>query len=118
MPTEIRVPVTMVGAAAGRITVSAVRSEPSSCVRATLIQSSRTPATPKAVLMSMGQIEQMKMTKIAHASLSWMTKSASGIQACGEIGRSTWMTALSALQATGDMPIRKPSGMAGAAASV
>ncbi len=82
-------PVRIVGAAAGKITVKAVLSGLSSCVRATLTQSSRTPATPKAVLISIGQIEQMKITKIALASLSWITKSASGIHAKGEIGRNT-----------------------------
>ena len=89
MPIEIRIPVRIVGAAAGRITVKAVLNGPNSCVRATLTQSSRTPATPKAVLISMGQIEQIKITKIADASLSPMMKSASGIHASGEIGRST-----------------------------
>jgi len=54
----------MVGAAAGRITVSAVRKVLTSSVRATLSQSRRTVATPKAVLISIGQIEQMKITKI------------------------------------------------------
>ena len=39
--------------------------------------------------MSIGQIEQMKITKIALASESWITKRASGIHASGEIGRST-----------------------------
>ena len=34
-------------------------------------------------------MEQMKMTKIALISLSWITKRASGIQASGEIGRNT-----------------------------
>jgi hypothetical protein len=43
------------------------------------------------VLISIGQIEQMKITKIALRSLSWMMNSASGIHASGEIGRSTWM---------------------------
>ena len=70
IPMEIRIPVTIVGAAAGRITVNAVLSGFSSCVRATFTQSARTPAMPKAVLISIGQIEQMKITKMAEASLS------------------------------------------------
>ena len=94
---EMRIPVTMVGAAAGKMTWNAVLNGPNSCVRATLTQSCLTPATPKAVFKSMGQIEQMKMTKIALASLSRMMNSASGIHAKGEIGRSTWMYGLSAL---------------------
>ena len=72
--------------------------------------------TPKAVLSSIGQIEQIKITKIAEVSESLMMNSASGIQASGETGRSTWMNGLSALYIKGDMPITKPSGMAMAAA--
>ena len=40
------------------------RSVPTSSVRATLIHSLRTAATPNAVLISIGQTEQMKITKI------------------------------------------------------
>ncbi|MNC70491.1 hypothetical protein D3C75_1213100 [compost metagenome] len=69
---EIRMPVMMVGAAAGRITWKALRSGPTSRVRATLSQSLRTPATPKAVLISIGQTEQMKITKIAEVVESLM----------------------------------------------
>ena len=53
----------MVGAAAGKMTKKALRSGDTSSVRATLSQSRRTEATPKAVLSNMGQIEQMKITK-------------------------------------------------------
>ena len=38
---------------------------PTSRVRETLIHSFRTLATPNAVLISIGQTEQMKITKIA-----------------------------------------------------
>ena len=61
-----------VGAAAGRITSKAVRQGETSSVRATLSQSRRTPATPKAVLISMGQIEQMKITKMPDKAASLM----------------------------------------------
>ena len=44
-------------------------------------------------------------------------KSASGIQASGEIGFSTWMNGSSARYISGDMPIRKPTGIATSAAS-
>ena len=54
----------MVGAAAGRITLKAVRKGPTSRVRATFSHSRRTLPTPKAVLISIGQTEQMKITKI------------------------------------------------------
>jgi len=91
MPMEMRMPVMMVGAAAGKITVNALRSGFTSSVRATLSQSRRTEATPKAVLMSIGQIEQMKITKTADTSESFSVNSASGIHASGEIGLSTWM---------------------------
>ena len=72
IPIEMRMPVRMVGAAAGRITSKARRTGPTSRVRATLSQSRRTEATPKAVLMSMGQIEQMKITKMPEADESLM----------------------------------------------
>src|SRR5258708_23167746 len=62
MPMEMRMPVRMVGAAAGRMTKSTLRKVPTSRVRATLSHSRLTEATPKAVFISIGQIEQMKMT--------------------------------------------------------
>ena len=65
MPIEIRMPVMMVGAAAGRITRKALRNAPTSSVAATLSHSLRTLATPNAVLISIGHSEQMKITKIA-----------------------------------------------------
>ena len=46
------------------------RSGLTSSVRATLSQSRRTLATPKAVLISIGQIEQMKITKMPDAAES------------------------------------------------
>ena len=61
----MRMPVRIVGAAAGKMTVRARRNGPTSSVRATFSHSLRTLATPNAVLISIGQIEQMKMTKIA-----------------------------------------------------
>lgn len=91
MPTEMRMPVMMVGAAAGRITSRAVRSRDTSSVRATFSQSCRTAPTPNAVFTSIGQSEQMKITKMAEVSASLMVYSANGIQASGEIGLSTWM---------------------------
>ena len=65
MPIEMRMPVRMVGAAAGRMIVKARRTVPTSSVRATLSHSLRTAATPNAVLISIGHSEQMKITKIA-----------------------------------------------------
>src|ERR1700686_792798 len=102
-------PVRIVGAAAGRITVNARLMVPTSSVRATLIHSLRTAATPKAVLSSIGHTEQMKITKIAEIEESLMVESASGIQASGEIGFRTWMKGSSALLIRGDIPIRNPS---------
>ncbi len=52
--------------------MKALRNGPTSSVRATLIHSLRTPATPKAVLISIGQTEQMKITKIEEVALSLM----------------------------------------------
>ena len=70
MPMLMRMPVRMVGAAAGRITSKARRSGLTSSVRATLSHSRRTLATPNAVLISIGQIEQMKITKTPLMMLS------------------------------------------------
>ena len=64
MPMLMRMPVTMVGAAAGRITWKALRSGETSSVFATLSHSRRTPATPNAVFSSIGHTEQMKITKM------------------------------------------------------
>jgi hypothetical protein len=67
--------------------------------------------------MSMGHREQMKMTKMADVPESLMVYRASGIQASGEMGLSTWMNGSSALYTRGDMPIRKPRGTAITAAN-
>src|SRR5690606_41492799 len=56
------------GAAAGKITVKARLTVPTSSVRATLIHSLRTPTTPNAVLSSIGHTEQMKMRSEEHTS--------------------------------------------------
>src|SRR5450432_3870294 len=90
MPIDMRMPVMIVGAAAGRITSNARRSGLTSSVRATLSHSLRTDDTPNAVLISIGQIEQMKMTNIDEVAESLIVYRASGIQASGEIGLSTW----------------------------
>ena len=50
--------------------VASVRKVPTSSVRATLSHSRRTLATAKAVLVSIGQTEQMKITKIDEIALS------------------------------------------------
>ena len=65
-------PVRITGAAAGRITRKAVRNGPTSSVRATFSHSLRTEATPNAVLISIGQTEQMKITKIEERCESLM----------------------------------------------
>ena len=72
MPMECASPSMMVGAAAGRMTWKAVRQVPASRVRATLSHSRRTLPTPWAVLSSIGQMAQMKMTKMAEMLLSLM----------------------------------------------
>src|SRR6185295_5968899 len=91
MPTEMRMPVMMVGAAAGNTTWNALRIGDTSSVRATFSHSRRTAETPNAVLISIGHSEQMKITKIDDVALSLIVNSASGIQASGEIGFNTWM---------------------------
>src|SRR5450830_835986 len=110
---EMRIPVRMVGAAAGRITRKALRSGLTSSVLATLSQSRRTDATPKAVFISIGQTEQMKITEIDESLIVYK---ASGIHASGEIGLRIWMKGFSALCISGDMPSKKPSGIATSAA--
>ena len=52
--------------------MKARRNVPTSSVRATLSHSLRTAATPNAVLISIGQSEQMKITKIADSPESLM----------------------------------------------
>src|SRR5471032_422684 len=91
MPTEMRMPVMMVGAAAGKITLNALRIGDTSSVRATSSHSRRTADTPNAVFISIGHNEQMKITNIDEVALSLIVYSASGIHASGEIGFSTWM---------------------------
>src|SRR3954466_16115266 len=102
IPIEMRIPVRMVGAAAGRMMVKARRRVPTSSVFATLSHSLRTAETPNAVLIIIGHSEQMKITKIDDRPESLMVYSASGIQASGEIGLSTWMNGSSALFISGD----------------
>ena len=70
MPMLMRMPVSMVGAAAGRITRNALRIDDTSSVSATLSHSRLTEATPNAVFTSIGQTEQMKMTKMPEADES------------------------------------------------
>ena len=64
MPMLMRMPVRMVGAAAGRITWKALRSGVTSSVRATFEPLAAHADTPNAVLISIGQTEQMKITKM------------------------------------------------------
>src|SRR5882672_6082001 len=86
MPIEMRMPVSIVGAAAGRITRNARRKGFTSSVRATFSQSLLTDATPCAVLISIGHSEQMNITDTPETDESLIVYSASGIQASGEIG--------------------------------
>jgi hypothetical protein len=72
IPIEMRMPVRMVGAAAGRKMVKARRSVPTSRVLATFSHSRRMEATPNAVLIIIGHSEQMKMTKIDDSPESLM----------------------------------------------
>ena len=85
----MRMPVTMVGAAAGKITKNALRSGLTSKVLATFNHSRFTDATPNAVLISMGQTEQMKITKIPLMLESFKVYKAKGIHASGLMGLST-----------------------------
>jgi hypothetical protein len=73
MRIEKRIPARIVGAAAGKITANAVRVAESSSVRATLMKSRRTLATPNAVLIKIGHSEQMKITNTEDPTESLMT---------------------------------------------
>src|SRR5262245_25046251 len=117
MPMEMRMPVRIVGAAAGRMIVNARRNVPTSSVLATLSHSRRTEATPNAVLIIVGHNEQLKIKKIDERLESLIVYSASGIQASGEIGLRIWINGSRALLIKGDIPIRKPTGTATATAS-
>ena len=66
---------------------------------------------PTAVLMMIGQIEVMKITKIADGWLSRNAASESGSQASGEIVRSTWKIGSRPRIAHIDWPISVPSMM-------
>jgi len=68
----MRMPVRMVGAAAGRITRKALRSGLTCSVAETLSHSRLTEATPNAVFTSIGQTEQMKITKMPEIDESLM----------------------------------------------
>ena len=64
---------------------------------------------PTAVLMMIGQIEVMKMTKIADGWPSRNAASDSGSQASGGIVRSTWKIGSSPRIAHTDWPISVPT---------
>ena len=72
---------------------------------------------PTAVLMMIGQIEVMKITKIADGWPSRKAASDSGSQASGGMVRSTWNSGSSPRIAQTDWPTSVPSAMPAIAAS-
>ena len=72
---------------------------------------------PTAVLMMIGQIEVMKITKIAEGWPSRNAASESGSQASGGTVRSTWKIGSSPRIAQIDWPTSAPSAMPTTAAS-
>ena len=72
---------------------------------------------PTAVLMMIGQIEVMKITKIADGWPSRKAASDSGSHASGGIVRSTWNSGSSPRIAQTDCPTSVPSAMPAIAAS-
>ena len=74
------------GAAAGKITVNAIRKGLTSNVFATLSHSFLTLATPKVVFISIGQIAHMNITNTEEVLLSLIVYKANGIHARGETG--------------------------------
>src|SRR5260221_12735747 len=71
---------------------------------------------PTEVLMMIGQIAVMKMTKNADGSVFLKAASESGSQASGGTVRSTWKIGSSPLRASELWPIRTPSATPGKAA--
>ena len=69
--------------------------------------------TPTAVLMITGQIEVMKITKIAEGLESWNAASDSGSQASGGTVRSTWKIGSRPRIAQTDWPMTAPIDDAG-----
>ena len=67
--------------------------------------------TPFAAAMTIGKSEAMKMRKIGAALPMPNQITASGIHASGEIGRSIWMSGLTARASDAYQPRRKPRGM-------
>ncbi len=64
--------------------------------------------TPTAVLITIGQIEVMKITKIADGSACWNPASEIGSQASGGMVRSTWKIGSSPRIAQTLWPISTP----------
>jgi len=64
---------------------------------------------PTEVLMMMGQIAVMKMTKIAEGSVFLKAASEIGSQASGGTVRSTWKIGSRPFKARLDCPMRTPS---------
>ena len=89
MLMEMRMPVKIVGAAAGKITFNALRNGFTSSVLATFSHSRFTADTPNAVLINIGHTEQIKITKMPLIDESLIVYSANGIHASGEMGLST-----------------------------
>ncbi len=73
--------------------------------------------TPAAVLSSVGQIQVMKITKIAEGFTALNSNRPIGSQASGLTGRNTWINGCQAVLKVLLMPMRKPSGIATATAS-
>ena len=67
--------------------------------------------TAFAAAMTIGNSDAMKMRKIGAALPMPNQITASGIHASGEIGRSIWMSGLTARASGAYQPRRKPSGM-------
>ena len=67
--------------------------------------------TPFAAAMTIGKSDAMKIRKIGAALPMPNQITASGIHASGEIGRSIWMSGLTARDSGGYQPSRNPSGM-------
>ena len=89
----------------------------SGCGKSTLLNLLAGLTTPTAVLMIMGQIEQIKMVQIAAGLAPLNTSKPIGSQASGDTGRSRLMSGLNMRDRKLKRPITKPAGMPTTAAS-
>ena len=73
--------------------------------------------TPSAVLITIGQIEQIKMVQLEAGSAFWNSSRPIGSHASGLTGRSSAISGLNMRAKNSERPIKKPSGIPTSAAN-